>query len=206
MPNIDNISWFNSLDISSGGIYPFHRQQASRTAGGTSLVRDLGSQLWTAQFTTTPMSIDDAIDLESDLLSLSGSKHWVLLSDPKRSNPKLWDGSSSLTGYTYLSIESTNRHIVNLAVGSTDLSKGDYFHYENEGKVYLHKIVEMITTTQARIWPAMSLNAQTTDSIVVNNPYARFQIDPNSVNDPSISIDDNTKNARISFSGIQTLK
>lgn len=205
MPNITTTDWLDSLTISDGGIYPLHRQQVSRTAGGTAQVRDLGESLWKAEIFTTAITLQDALDLETDILALAGSLFWVLLYDPRRDQPKNY-ASGSLAGYSYTSISATNRHIVNLTNGATILSKGDYFHFDSGGARYLHRVTKMVTDTQAQVWPAMSLNAPATADIVVDKPAARFQIEPETVSQKMVTLDQDTKIAKFFFKGVQTLK
>lgn len=205
MANITSTAWFDALEISVGGIFPFHRQIRSQTGGGTALVRNYGTQLWTAEFTTVPMLLQTAYDVESDLLDLDGGVGWVALFDPRRDKPAAYSGTGSLGGYSYTSIDSDDLHIVNLNIGGTALSKGDYFSYTNNGSQYLHRIVKMINQTQARIYPAMSLNAPASHDIVVDKAFARFQIQPTQVNNRLISVDGFTKHGTISFMGVQTI-
>ena len=205
MENIDTIDWFKGIEVSSGGIFPMHIQQSSRTSGGSSLVKNLGAQIWTAEFTTVPILLEEAYDLENDLLRLDGSLGWVYLFDKRRPTPKLWNKTDALTGYDYTSIDPSNQHIVNLSVGTTAFSKGDHFSFVFGGKTYFHRITEMITSTQARVWPPMSLNSPSTSVISVDYPAAKFQIDPASVNNKIVTVDQNTKNAQVSFRGIQVL-
>ena len=204
MANINDIAWFQSLEVASGGMFPLHRQQVSRTAGGTSLVRDLGDQLWIAEFTTVVMRFELAYELETDLLDLGGSLDWVLLADARRPNPKNWNGLSSLDNYSMSSVDSADRHIVNLVSGTTALSKGDYFSFFSGASLWLHRITERRSATSFKVWPAISLAVPVGSiGITVNWPRARFQIDPEIVNSPVLGIDDATKLATISFRGIQ---
>ena len=204
MANIDNIGWFQDLEIATGGLFPLHRQQVSRTAGGASLVRDLGEQLWVAELTTVLMRFELAYDMETDLLDLGGSLDWVWLSDPRRPNPKNWNGSSNLNGYSMTSVSGSDRHIVTLVSGSTVLSKGDYFSFSSGTSLWLHRITERQSATSFKIWPAISLAVPTgTIGITVSWPRARFQIDPATVNSRVLGLDDETKLATIAFRGIQ---
>lgn len=205
MTDIVSTDWFEALDISEGGIFPVHSQQTSRTAGGKVLARNFGTQLWRAEFTTTPMLLSQAMDIETDLLALDGSINWIALFDPRQPKPRLYNGSGSLTGYSYSSIYSTDNYVVNFVVGDTAFHKGDYFSYTHNDSQYLHRIVEMITSTRARVYPAMSQNAPSSAEIVVDKPWARFQIDPATVNSQLISVDGFTKAAVVGFRGIQTI-
>ena len=204
MANIDNIAWFQDLEIVSGGLFPLHRQQISRTAGGAALVRDLGEQLWVAELTTVAMRFELAYELETDLLDLGGSLDWVLLADPRRPNPKNWNGSSSLSNYSMTSVDNADRHIVNLVSGTTTLSKGDYFSFYSGSSLWLHRITERQSASSFKIWPAISLAVPAGSiSITVSWPNAKFQIDPATVNSRVLGLDDATKLATIAFRGIQ---
>lgn len=203
MTDINTTAWFDALDISDGGIFPYHRQQVSRTVGGKSLSRNFGTQLWRANFITTPMLLQDAMDLETDILALDGALGWIAIFDPRRRRPREY-ASGALTGYAYASI-TTNRHIINLTVGATALSKGDYFSFTHDGSQYLHRITNMVTATQAQVWPAMSLNAPDTSGIVVDKAFARFQMEDSTVNSKVLLLNAATKTAQVTLKGVQTI-
>lgn len=201
-------SFLTSLDISTGGLRPFFRQEYSRTASGVTLSKELGDPLWYAEYSTTPMLLDDAMDLEAQLLQLNGSQGFIRLWDVRRPTPKNWNGSDDLTATTIQAIHDDNRTI-DLAGTFQDLSIGDMFEISISSKRFLHKVSDIDTSSaegdDITVWPHINPSVSSGQSITLNKPAGWFIIDPDSVNTPVVSVQDTTKQATLNFTAIQYL-
>ena len=91
--------------VSTPRIKPLWRQEISRTAGGVTIVKELGPLLWQVSYVTKWMLRDEAGAVEADLLSLENGGQLFEGYDPARPFPAA-DQTSALTGITVASIRS----------------------------------------------------------------------------------------------------
>jgi hypothetical protein len=112
--------------------WPLNRQELSRTAGGRTQARDLGSPLWQASFTTAPARHSDAAAIEAALISLNGLVGSFLAYDKRRPYPvKHADGNFADTAVisAVTAFDAFFLRLGGLASGFT-LSPGDYLAFE----------------------------------------------------------------------------
>lgn len=124
---------FDLCKISDATFWPMHRQELSRTAGGATQAKDLGSALWRASFTTTPARRADAAAIEAGLISLNGSAGSFLAHDVRRPFPKAHSsGDFSDTGtINDFNVDGSafRLRLAGYAQGFT-FSPGDYLAFE----------------------------------------------------------------------------
>ena len=218
MANLDR-SFLASLCISNGGIRPFYRQQHSRSISGNALTSEIGDSLWQAEYITDPMQLQDAMEVEAQLISLNGSIGRIALYDVRRDRPLLHT-SGSLTRCTLAGPLSADRFVITMNCPLDDIlpvSIGDWFSVSKTGGQWLHKVTKVIpvtdpatslpSTTQIslEIWPARSFQLAENDTLVFHRPFGVFQLHPDSLDTPFMTIDDSLKQATISFRAIQML-
>ena len=122
------------------------RQELSRTAGGKTQVKDFGSPLWRAQFTTARMDRrDQAAAFEAAMMSLNGSAGSFLAHDVRYPFPRAHrDGAFADTGtiLTLFADDAFQIRLGKLPPGLT-LSRGDYlgFRYGANQSHALHRVV-----------------------------------------------------------------
>jgi hypothetical protein len=125
-----------------------YRQEQSRSAGGVTFVKDLGSPLWTLKATTAALRLDDALDYEALLETLEGGVQTFMAYDLRRPYPRQHStGAFSDTGVT-ATVGGNNKSI---AVSGVDpgfqVSRGDYLVIEVAGAKKLHQVSEPSTAS-----------------------------------------------------------
>ena len=208
MPSLDRAAFYDPISWSDGQIYPLYRQQSSRTAGGFAQIRDLGDPLWAFEGTTVVLSLDEAYELETLLLRLGGSLDRVGLSDPRREFAALRAPPIPAMGdrrmITGISANNLELPVVDISTAPYSLSLGDYFTIFHDSNVFLHRITEILTPAGTyRIFPHLPHGIQFPRETFLFSPWTWFQIDPDSVNTTPFQLDNDTKNAQISFRAIQ---
>jgi hypothetical protein len=168
-------------------IKPLWRQEMSRTAGGVTLIKNLGPLLWQASYLTAPMLRDRAGEVEADLLTLENGGQLFEGYDPARPFPAS-DKVSPLTGVTIYSIRADR-----LALRLTGLpaafvlTKGDWLSIDDGTNLHLLRAVETVTTAGTGLSPWFEVRPGLRPAILVGNPVtlryapARFMVDPGSV-------------------------
>ncbi len=218
MVSITDELWFSDIEITEGHISPLYRQQTSTTQGGFSASVAQGQGLWTCGFTTVAMPLEDAYELETEIMSLEGSLGTVPIYDKQRPTPKNYvratHGASGLSFY-FTSISDDCRTLTLFPLSSAfnqyRLTPGDNFVMNVGTSRYYHRVTA-VSGDQVTVWPTMSpLLLKTgggflTNQIFLNRPAARFRRDPSTLNRPLLSIDRATHNATVTFSGVQSLR
>lgn len=173
--------------VSTPRIKPLWRQEISRTAGGVTLVKDLGPLLWQVSYVTQPLLHDDAGKVEADLLSLENGGQLFLGYDPARPFPAS-DKASLLTGVTVHSIRADR-----LALRLTGLpaafvtTKGDWISIDDGTNRHLLRAVETTTAAGTGLSAWFEVRPGLRPSIVAGQPVtlryapALFMVDPGSV-------------------------
>lgn len=168
------------------------RQEVSRTAGGQTIVKEFGPQIWKASFQTVPMEYTDGISFEALLNSLDNGLRTFTLYDMRRPYPKNYPTGSFTDGGSLASIGS-NRNLVTLSglPASFALSAGDYFSFTYSGspstKYGLHQLVESVTadgsgaTGTFEVRPAIRDEVTSGATIQLKLPPALFRLVPGSV-------------------------
>lgn len=202
-------AFLDSITISDGGIFEFHRQQYSRTGGGTSLVKELADPLWRAEYETVPVLIEEAMEIEAQLTSLGGSLGKVALYDVRRPQPKN-RVAEDLSSRTLGTIASDRHNVTIGGTGFSDFAVGDWFSLtvtvSSIVKRYLHRVTKVNSSLDLNVFPAISPNVSAGQAIELDKPYANFQLDPDSVNSRRINVLQQTKLATVSFSAIQVIE
>ena len=178
---------FDLCGINNVTFWPLHRQELSRTAGGATQAKDLGSPLWRASFTTAPARLADAAAIEAALISLNGSARSFLAHDVRRPFPAAHAGGfsgtvaiSNLYAGDAFSIQLTTPE------GGLSLSVGDYiaFEYGARPSRALHMIQEAKTidapgaTRKLQVWPGIRPGALVGAAVAVNRPSCEMILEP----------------------------
>ncbi|TYB83971.1 hypothetical protein [Oceaniovalibus sp. ACAM 378] len=168
-------------------IAPLWRQETSRTAGGVTLVKNMGPLLWQASYLTVPMRRDRAGEVEADLLTLENGGQLFEGYDPARPFPAS-DKTSPLTGITIHSIR-TDRLALRITglPASFVLTKGDWLSINDGTNLHLLRAVETTTAAGTGLSAWFEVRPSIRPAIAVGNPVAlryapaRFMVDPGSV-------------------------
>lgn len=176
-----------TFPASTPRIKPLWRQETSRTAGGVTLVKDLGPLLWGVSYLTTAMPRDRAGEVEADLLSLENGAQLFEGYDPARPFPAS-DKVSSLVGVTVHSIRN-DRLALRLTglPGSFFLTKGDWLSIDDGANLHLLRAVEsnIAAGTGLSGWfevrPGLRPAIAVGDPVALRYACARFMVDPGSV-------------------------
>lgn len=203
-PRVDIVS---GLNIRSGRIEALRRAESSTDADGRSFVKDLGPFLWSVSYSTAPMSISDAVDLETDLLTLDGGLNLFEGFDPRRAAPLKDDGSDlALVFVSHINDARTKMQLSGLPEGFR-LSKGDYVSIDDGLNLHLMRMVEGRTagasgeTGSFEVRPHIRAGIQVGSPAVLRGASARFQIDPKSLDVSQIDM----MSAVVSFAGLQVI-
>lgn len=126
-----------------------HRQEASRTAGGETIVKDLGDPLWVGEYVTEPLSTRegadrDPLDFEAILRSLDGGIRQFEAGDLRRPYPRA-HLTGNFTDDAYISaVQAGGGAIrINGCDSGFTVSRGDFFEFDHpDGTRALHQAVE----------------------------------------------------------------
>lgn len=166
--------------VSTPRIKPLWRQEISRTAGGVTIVKELGPLLWQVSYVTKWMLRDEAGAVEADLLSLENGGQLFEGYDPARPFPAA-DQTSALTGITVASIRS-DRLALSLSglPGGFTITKGDWVSINDGTNLHLLRAVETGTGT-FEVRPGLRASITVGDAVKLRYAPARFMVDPGSV-------------------------
>lgn len=166
------------------------RQELSRTAGGVTIGKDLGSALWFADFTTRPLPNDEAVQFEAVLDSLDGVVNTFELADLRRLYPKAYPTGTGANDGTLLSVNADNKRLAlsGLVAGQV-ISVGDYLSFAYGSSRALHRAVETVTangsgvTAQFEVRPHIRPGwvLTPTTSVKLKNPRGVFTLVSGSV-------------------------
>ncbi len=134
---------FTLCNVASCSFWPMMRQEMSRSANGRTQGKDLGDPLWEGAFTTAPMPIAQAGEIEMALLSLHGVVHSFEAHDVRRPFPLAHqDGNFDDVSLIHdFGTDHKSLRLSGLPQGFT-LSIGDYlaFDYGAEPNRALHRV------------------------------------------------------------------
>lgn len=201
---------FDLCTIKTTTFWPLFRQELSRTAGGVTQAKDLGSALWRASYTTAPARIADAAAIEAALISLNGSARSFLAHDLRRpfpiAHPGGYGGALSISN-----LYSEDAFSIQLTApdGGLELRPGDYigFEYGPRPSRALHMVVEAgkIVTPGAskkfKLRPALRPGAEIGASVTVNHAACEMILEPGQ-GAPSLA---EGRTSSLSFTAIQIL-
>lgn len=163
------------------------RQELSRTAGGQTLAKDLGSCLWLGSWTTWPIPNDDALAFEAALNSLDGAIQAFEAGDLRRLYPRLYpDGAGANDGALATVTSAKTMTLSGLAAGQV-ISAGDYLSFTYGTSRALHQAAESVAANGSGVTPAFEvrpyIRAGYALSAVVKLklPRGLFTLMPNSV-------------------------
>ncbi|MBY6141119.1 hypothetical protein KUV26_16910 [Leisingera daeponensis] len=201
---------FDLCKISDAAFWPLHRQELSRTAGGATQAKDLGSALWRASFTTAPARLADAAAIEAALISLNGSAGSFLAHDVRRPFPAAHPGGFGGT-VSISALYAGDAFAVQLTTpeGGLTLSAGDYigFEYGARPSRALHMVQETKSLTapgavrKFLVWPAIRPGALVGAAVTVNRASCEMILEPGQ-QPPGLR---DLSASSVSFSGIQIL-
>jgi hypothetical protein len=204
------VDFFDICKIADASFWPLFRQELSRTAGGATQAKDLGSALWRASFTTAPARMADAAAIEAGLISLNGSAGSFLAHDMRRPYPRAHPGGFSGT-VAISSLYAGDAFSLSLTTpeGGLSLSVGDYigFQYGARPSYALHMVQETKTLSapgaaaKFKVWPAIRPGALVGAAVAVNRAPCEMILEPGQ---QAPAIRDFVASA-LSFSAIQIL-
>lgn len=178
---------FDLCTVRDATFWPMHRQELSRTAGGATQAKDLGSALWRASFTTAPAALADAQGIEAALISLNGSAGSFLAHDVRRPFPKAHPGGylGALTISNLYAADAFSIKLVSPEGGLT-LSAGDYigFEYGPRPSRALHMVTENAAPTlpgsprRISVFPAIRPGAEVGAVVTVNRAPCEMILEP----------------------------
>lgn len=195
------------LKLRDGWIMPQWRQESSTTAGGQSILKDMGPMLWAAFYETAAMSRDDAIDVETDLMTLQGGINLFEGYDPRRALPKS-DDQSILAGVTLNAIRSDRQavRLTGLPAGF-EVSKSDYLSINDGLNLHLLRAATSAVASSTGLsgWfevrGALRAGVEVGQLVNLRYPCARFMIEKDTISRQRVS----ERNDAISFSAIQVI-
>lgn len=196
-----------ALSIHDGRVFPRWRQEHSTTSGGEVLLKDLGPMLWGASYQTIPLPEQDALDLETDLLTLQGGINLFRGYDPRRAVP-LSDSQSALSGVTVHSVRADRLalRLTGLPAGF-EVSKSDYLSIDDGENLHLVRAATggvadgVGLSPEFEVRPFLRPSVAAGQSVTLRYPCANFMLEKGSV-----SVDRAGPSRRaISFTAIQVL-
>lgn len=185
---------------------PQFRREQSRTGGGSTLLKDFGTPLWVADYTTVIMRNADALALEARLNRIEDTMGTFRAHDVRQPFPRHHaDGVFDDTGkIASISSDRSKISLYNLPAGM-QLSEGDYLSFQATGWASLHQFGRDVTadehgvTVQFEIVPHLWFSVVADTPVVLKRPYTVMQLLPNSIaSTPAGPLD-----SLVSFQGIQ---
>jgi len=149
---------------------------------------DLGDPIWKASYATAAMKQDDCIEMLAKLNSLDGGLNLFNAPDTRRVYPRAYPtGSFTDSGLVFSLLGDGYSLAFNGLPASFQLSVGDYFHYAQGGRRWLHQIMEANTASgggvsgTVSVRPVLSNGLTTTTPVTFKTPSCRMAIEPGSV-------------------------
>lgn len=187
------------------------REEQSRTAGGVTVVKDMGDPLWQAAYTSTSLKPNELDYWRARLDALDGGQQTFLAYPLSRCFPirypnGSWPSGSSFNGNsaTVGSINANNKQLtINGLPAGFVLSVGDMIRI---GSRNLHRVVAGVTAngsgiaTNVEVRPHFWPETGPGDAVSVKKPYCRMTIVPGSI---STTADLATGRGTISFRAIE---
>ena len=196
--------WSTDFDLT-------YRQEQSRTGGGRTIVKDLGTPLWSAAYQSRAMRANELDRWKALLNSLDGGVQTFKGYPLSRVYPIAYPNGSWPTGQAFdghtadiNTIGSNNKSIAaKLLPAGFLLSVGDYIRV---GTARLYQVMEDALASGAGITPTFELRPHLApgtavdDAISVYRPYCLMTIVPGSI---STSSDPRTGRGAISFQAME---
>lgn len=169
-----------------------YRQERSRTAGGRTIAKDLGSPIWRATYQSKEMRPNSVDEWRARLESMDGGLQTFLGYNMSRCYPILyprgtWPTGSSFTGLTASleNIQSDRKRIdVTGLPAGFKFSVGDMLQI---GDTDLHRVMNVVTASGAGtavqveirpgLWPAAVIGLP----VSVRKPHCIMSIDPDTI-------------------------
>lgn len=175
------------FQVATPRIKPLWRQEISRTAGGVTLVKELGPLLWQVSYITGPLERAAASALEAKLLSLQNGGQLFEGYDPAQPYPA-HSKTAVLAGVTVNDIRA-DRLALRLKglPAAFVITAGDWISIDDGTNLHLLRMVETGTASGAGLSPWLEMRPGLRPTIVANNSVklrfapARFMVDPGSV-------------------------
>ena len=196
--------------VRDSSFWPMHRQELSRTAGGRTQAKDLGSALWRASFTTAPARHTDAAAIEAALISLNGSIGSFLAYDVRRPYPVAHrDGNFADTAFisAVTAFDAFFLRVGGLPDGFK-LSPGDYlgFSYGPQPSRALHIVTAGGTagpagTIELSVSPPLRAGAAINAPVTLKRAPCEMILEPSQ---PAPTVEAMVA-SQVSFSAIQIL-
>ncbi|RJG46497.1 hypothetical protein [Mesorhizobium sp. DCY119] len=202
---------YNFLDIFPGWSVEFdvlYRQEQSRTAGGRTIVKDLGSPLWTATFQSRSMRPNELDEWRARMKALEGGTQELRAWPTSRCYPIAYPngvGMGTVSGAQVNSIAANRKTISlkGLPVGYT-VRIGDYIQI---GTSNLHQVLEAATANgsgvtgtfevRPHLWPLSAVN----DAVTVVKPSCLMTQVPGSL---STTAELQTGRGTITFQAVES--
>lgn len=164
------------------------RQEYSRTAGGVTIGKDLGSALWSASYTTMPLENRDALAYEARLNALDGVVWPFEAGDLRAQLPRAYPGGDFADTGKLASVNANNKAIAlkGLTAGH-QISVGDYLSFDYGDSRALHQVIEAATangagtTPQFEVRPHLRPGWELETEVTLAVPTGLFVLMPGSV-------------------------
>lgn len=173
--------WSTSFEL-------MYRQEISRHASGRTRVKDFGTPIWTATYTTKNLRPNDLDKWRAKLNSLENGLNTFIAYPKSRCWPILHpNGVNIPTNILVSTLNSNNKALSLKEADNLKLSVGDYISINNK----LYQVMEDAvangagTTPQFEVRPFLSLGTFVDNEVIVNKPSCLMTLVPNSVNSSS---------------------
>ena len=166
---------------------PVSRQELSRQAGGRTIGKDLGPELWFTAYTTEELLNDDALDYATMLQSLDGVINPFEAWDLRRPTPRAHKDGSGNDGV--LETVNVNNKALTLSglVPGQIVSRGDYLSFDYGDSRALHRVQETVTadgdglSPEFEVRPHLRFGWELETVVAVKSPRGIFTLIPGSV-------------------------
>jgi hypothetical protein len=166
------------------------RQEASRTAGGVTIGKDLGSELFLAEWQTVPEALTDQVTFDAMMRSLRGLVGTFDAYDRRRPYPKAYPSGSFSDSGKIAAVASTGTLSLKELPAGFVISVGDYFMFDygsSPTNRALHQAMEAVTadgsgnTATFEVAPYIRAGAAADIAVKFKLPSARFRLDPGGI-------------------------
>jgi hypothetical protein len=184
---------------------PLYRQEQSRTAGGVTYIKDLGSPLWSASYQTRSLSINELDAWRARLEALEGGLQFFKGVPLSRARPIAYPAGKAVPANALLSALGADNKSVTISGLSSGyiLSLGDMIQIANSG---LYRVVEAAVANSGgvaslfevrpHLWPGTVAGS----AVTLVRPSCTMMIVPGSI---SSDADLATGRGALSFQSIE---
>lgn len=169
----------------------FERQEFSRTAGGRTIGKSLGSPLWVTELETYPLPNAQALDFEARLNMLDGVIGTFYAGDLRRMRPAAYaNGGFTDAGVEIHTVGENGKSLRLKGLGAGFiLTRGDYlsFDYGVAPSRALHQVVESVVADGSGVTPLFEIRPHWRPGVAVdtpvklNRPEGEFALNPDSL-------------------------